>query len=526
MVKQKKKKRGAGLVPRGGFIGTSGRMPGFVGNVTKGIQNFIIDEAVKQGTNLGLKMARGVAKKYPRAYKTSMRMAEYVGGNIDKDGWSKISRMVTEKVGYVEPETNALSEKGDKIPQISAFTKNNLKTDFQGPVKSRTFTTEFRYGKRTSRSLINHMKTYGSKRICTFDTLNDANFKNPEKAHKEYCEMVTGFNQKLWYSSKYLQPLWKSIFKDVYNVTPSTGTNSQSLPTSFPDGNSQDKYVRMYGGLTSVNSRLKFRNNMNGVSSKIKIHLIAQKDVDPQAMQWDNALYRAVGDNNRETAIIAQKQQAIDINKVITGFSPYYRPYSPVTNTTDSHANYALVTPGTKLTESEEFNQRFTILKTFARTLDVGDEFALNLQYSFGPGVRLDRALALAYHPTWNDSFLSDMVAGFQIIVELQGPSVTAETSDTNLQDKFIGTAPVSVSWEAKHYLTYALANGEISTNERESNFESSLGKPLIKGFVVDTVVAATPFNQSYYNCVVAPIPTLKVRTVTTAQTFSNNTVT
>jgi len=141
MVKQKKKKRGAGLVPRGGFIGTSGRMPGFVGNVTKGIQNFIIDEAVKQGTNLGLKMARGVAKKYPRAYKTSMRMAEYVGGNIDKDGWSKISRMVTEKVGYVEPETNALSEKGDKIPQISAFTKNNLKTDFQGPVKSRTFTT-------------------------------------------------------------------------------------------------------------------------------------------------------------------------------------------------------------------------------------------------------------------------------------------------------------------------------------------------------------------------------------------------
>lgn len=434
----------------------------------------------------------------------------------------KAEKILTAVEPLLDPISGSTVSAGAKAIMNLVTQKNDTKVDFQGPVKSRTFISNYTAGKKTTKSLLNCAAQNGTKTHSLFNTLTNADFKDPTKAHKEYCELVTGFNQKLLYVSKYFTPQWNDVF-NIYKVN----LNETGDTTYYSQPNQQDKSLeyRIYGGLLNVSSSLRFRNNMSTTACKFKVHIVASKKRDPVSMNYEDIMASVTAPNiNR---------QVLDEQKIYSSFANYPRPYKKdasgnfSSDTTDSHAIYSLVTPSSKLTDSEEFNDRYVIIKTFARTLDVGDELLLNLRYNFGSGIRLDRALSLKQETGFDRTLTPKWVFPWHIIVELCGPSVTAESSDDNLQDKFIGSAPVSLSWEANHRVSYVLeSNSGVPSDTTGTNFTSRVGGPLVRYYLVDDPVTEKPFNVSYFDSLVKATPDVKIKYATTATTQSLSTIT
>lgn len=511
---RRKKRRGSSSsvlnIPRGGFA------PSGVANTLKGLGRYAYDKAkprITQGINYAIDSSPlpGFGKKIARDFATKL------SGKIDE---------TVETITMVHPETMSVAETSGEPRTDKAIVKQKMRVDYQGPVKQRSFSTTYKMGERTSKSLLMAAKTNGSKTLCLFDTLNDSNFRDPSLSHREYLELTTGFNQRAYFSSTSMQPKWRAIFEDLYKIGFDTSASTN------PDNQTRTVDYRIYGGALSCTNILRFRNNMLGTSAKLRVHVVGNKN-QSLAPFYDvpllNGTALATGANN--TA------QVMDSNKVITAGTTMPRPnYAPsgvyATDTTNSVSVYGLVTPSAKITDSPLFMSRHKIIRTFEKTLDVGDDYTLTLMNTFGSGLRLDRVLAMKTEIGYTANDSTKYAFPYFIIVELVGPITTAETNTAaNYEDKFIGTAPCSVSYEAKQFFTYALeSNSGVPTGAlsglTESDLGSRIGQPLIRYYVKDDVVSATPYNVSYWDATQKATPDIKINVVSSSTTQTNKTVT
>lgn len=376
--KTRRQARNAMFNLRGGFTGQ-----GTAGNLVRMGRNYLSSEARKGINNLTPIVAKGVSKRFGSA------LGGYVAKKFSEEGLKLI-----EKINAIHPESMTVGEaSGEPTMDIATGTRKTS-VDYQGPVKSRTFIESYTMGEKTSKSLLNAGSQNGTKTVCVFDSMNDSNFRDPSNAHREYLELVTGFNQKLLYANMYLTGKWTDIYEKIYKV----GMTIQ--PSNLtPNPNYQLKSVdyRIYAGAMSFTNKLRFRNNMSTTSCKIKVHIIGAKTVNNAAsLMYYAPITNATWSNATDTI------QGMDINKVISAAAKYNRPNyvnsagEYVANTTsNTFADVAYITPSAIMSDSPVFNTRFKIVKTFSKTLDVGDELLLNLKTTFGSGLRLDRALAL-----------------------------------------------------------------------------------------------------------------------------------
>lgn len=462
--------------------------------------------------------ARGLNTRYPILSPVTSRVAM----SAKKKAGDMIGAVgeYVENILMVHPESMSVVQTSGEPVKDKAIGSRKTAVDYQGPVKSRTFTENYVMGESTSKALQNAAKQNGVKTICLFDSTNDVNFKDPTKPHREYLELVTGFNQKLIFQHKRFSINWSDIYENIYKI----GFNTTA--STNPDNQIRTVDYRIYGGALSLNNKLRFRNNMSTTSCKLKVHIVAAKTVADSRTLAYNAPVAAIG--YLPTAA-NDTSQGMDTNKIITATTAYPRPnYAPggtwTSNLDYGEGFYALLTPSASVTDSEYFNSRFKIVKTFKKTLDVGDELLLNIKSTFGSGLRLDRVLAMKQELA---GFVAtdpqDWVFPYFVVAELLGPSVTAETTAAgNYEDKFIGTAPCSVNFEAKQYFTYALeSNSGVPTTSlsalTEADFSNRIGQPLVRYFVKDEVVSLTPFNVSYWNSTQSASPTIKIKSATTA---------
>lgn len=451
--------------------------------------------------------------------------------------YGKKPKTSTSTVPLIDNENGSVVSVRGRMKQDKITTATTVKVDMSGPVKQRSFNTSIRFGRPTSKALLQAAKMNGTKTVNLWNSLTDANFKNPANNHKEYCEMVTGFGQKMLYASNYLAPSWKSIYSDIYKVTVDTVTDPNALN---PDAADSTKDLSLYGCALNVNSKITLRNNMNTTSAVVKIHFVTLKDRRGNSAPYNEPIYSlpTLGGMN-----------GIEDQRVLVAPTVYPRPnyrnsgtfvagtaqWGP--QTTDSHATVCYVAPGVDIRESARWNDKFMISKTLTKTLDVGDDWTLNINRTLGSGLKLDEALRSGANLSQSSINQATVPFGHRIIVEMYGKKIVAETNYADTYtgstttavstqtfvtggDKYIASAPCSVSWEASHYISYVLQSySGLPSSLNETNFNSRVGGPLIRSYEKDLTVTNTPFHMDYWktNGDTTYLAPLKIQSATTA---------